>query len=840
MSAINETSSWVGLRLAKGRYQVTAKLGEGGMAIVYRAHDTRRDRDVVVKVPRSTLLQESEFTVRFLREIRSLVDLAHPHIVEVIDVDAHEGVPFAILRYLAGGSLRDRLNRGPDGEVVPFQPNELSGWVEDIADALDFIHAKGFIHRDVKCDNILFDLEGNAFLSDFGVAKALAHESPARAQTAFTAKGLVMGTAEYLAPELIMGERSDGRADQYALGIVLYELLTGHRPFDGPNPAATLVKHTSESPKPLRDVAPEVSPALAAVIHKAIAKQPDNRYPDCRSLARAVSWAVAESEIQKNPRIGNIACPACGQRLKFPVQASAKRYRCPACKKAFDVPGKLAVPQLELPDSAESTAEKTSDADRATARGGRALSTGMLAPASRRMFSLEREHEPRRSKDSARTPAKPFLDDPDGTRRSKEKPRQANRIVLVLAGVLVGILLAGIGLAVALAPGTGTIRIDLGNPPTDIVVRIDGEVIPANAIAEPMKLRSGLHHLLVLGEDIQTYDSAFTVRSGSNPPLSIELRAHPDSVLKIDLSDPKAPVALEIGGKSVERQALHLPLALRHGMHRLIVKGPGYETASQDFLVRSGSNPPLTVKLEPIKPAPTQRAGKPFPPGSTALSFNGEHSYVQAARDWPQIDAREVTLAGWARFSRLPRDVERSMTIAAKSGQMADLDLQAEVDNRIHFYIGTGHPDKISSSTVIEVNQWYHVAATYKATDRMALYVNGKLEVATPIKRLRRTNANPFTIGWSAAWRERYFAGTICDVSLWSRALTQEQVISLMTQAPAKSTPGLLGYWPFDEGQGTTAFDHSSFKNHGTLGSTAPYKGLRWVQIEPDNVTNLR
>jgi serine/threonine-protein kinase len=297
------------------------------MAIIYRARD-EMNRDVVIKVPRSSLLQEAEFTARFLREIRSLVHLSHPHIVEVIDVDEHEGIPFAVFQYLAGGSLRDRLHRGPEGEVIPFQPNELGGWLEEIAEALDFIHAQGYIHRDVKGDNILFDAEGKAFLSDFGIAKALTRESTARARTAFTAAVMVMGTAEYLATELIMGEPSDGRADQYALGVVLYELLAGARPFDGPNPAAILVKHTAERPKPLRELAPAISDALAHVIHKALAKNPRDRFPDCRSLAQAASRAASDGNIQKALPLTTIShratSPYCSQWIKSPAAYQAR------------------------------------------------------------------------------------------------------------------------------------------------------------------------------------------------------------------------------------------------------------------------------------------------------------------------------------------------------------------------------------------------------------------------------------------------------------------------------------------------------------------------------------
>ena len=170
------TACWVGRTLAAGRYQVTGKLGEGGMAHVYRAHDRNLDTDVVIKVPRQAVLDDPDFAGRFAREIRSLVKLVHPHIVKVIDVGEHDGFPFAVMQYLSGGNLRDRQLSEKADQPVLLPLEALGDWLEDVATALDFIHGQGYVHRDVKPDNILFDADGNAYLSDFGVEQVRREE----------------------------------------------------------------------------------------------------------------------------------------------------------------------------------------------------------------------------------------------------------------------------------------------------------------------------------------------------------------------------------------------------------------------------------------------------------------------------------------------------------------------------------------------------------------------------------------------------------------------------------------------------------------------------------------
>lgn len=285
-----ESASWVG-RLLGDRYQVTAKLGEGGMGFVYQAHDLRLDCIVVLKVPRPHLLDDAEFAQRFDREIRSLVRLRHPHVVPISDVGRHDGTPFAVMQYLAGGSLENRLYPDRSEAAVPLPPYQLSEWLPPVTAALDFIHQQGFIHRDIKPGNILFDENGNAFVSDFGVVKTVT-EKANRQSHSLTGTGMVIGTPHYMAPELVMGERCDGRVDQYALAATVYQVLSGRVPVDGPTPAAILVKQTKEDAPALDQIVQGIPEGLASAVRKGLAKDPRQRFASCSDFAAAVLAAV--------------------------------------------------------------------------------------------------------------------------------------------------------------------------------------------------------------------------------------------------------------------------------------------------------------------------------------------------------------------------------------------------------------------------------------------------------------------------------------------------------------------------------------------------------------------
>src|SRR5262245_15650377 len=174
MTSATKSAGWLGEKIADGRYKILARLGEGGMGTVFRAYDARLETEVVIKCPRSEVLDDA-FRKRFDREIRSLVRLTHPHIVKIVDVGEHEKLPFIRMRYAGGGNLQTRMP--PHGSCpVPPRPKSLRKWLPQIADALDFVHTKHYLHRDVKPANILFDDHGNAFLSDFGLTRVLTEE----------------------------------------------------------------------------------------------------------------------------------------------------------------------------------------------------------------------------------------------------------------------------------------------------------------------------------------------------------------------------------------------------------------------------------------------------------------------------------------------------------------------------------------------------------------------------------------------------------------------------------------------------------------------------------------
>jgi serine/threonine-protein kinase len=331
-----------GLTLANGRYLITTKLGEGGMGSVYRALDRNIESDVVIKIPRQAMMEDPEFASRFTREIRSLVKLSHPHIVKVSDVGEWQGTPFAVMQFLPGGSLEEQRPTGPDGQPQPCDPRQIPRWLDAVAEALDYIHTQGYVHRDVKPGNILFDALGHAFLSDFGVAKVLASSASKNpAQTAMTGTGMVLGTPEYMAPELIMGEAFDGRVDQYALAVTIYELLCGRRPFENETKTKVLVLHTTKAPPRLTEWCPSLPDRLSQAVLKGLNKDPIDRFPNCIALAAAVT-AAAEVAAVREGRV-RFKCPKCGKTGGMAaadyarLRESGGRVSCTTCKVPLDL-----------------------------------------------------------------------------------------------------------------------------------------------------------------------------------------------------------------------------------------------------------------------------------------------------------------------------------------------------------------------------------------------------------------------------------------------------------------------------------------------------------------------
>jgi serine/threonine protein kinase len=277
------------------RYQILEQLGEGGMAIVYKAYDTRLENEVAVKIIRGNMFARKvleRVMKRFEREAHTTAMLTHPNIIGVIDYGEYEESPYMVMPYISGGTLKQRIKSGGS----PWQ--DAVRMLIPIARALDFAHQKGVIHRDVKPSNILLTQAGEPMLSDFGVAKLFEMEETSE----LTGTGMGVGTPEYMAPEQT-GRNVDHRADIYSLGIVLYEMLTGRRPYEADTPLDVLVKQVSEPlPKPSqfrKDIPAEVEKILLL----ALAKKPDDRYQSMGEMAQALQ-GVADSEMAiKNSRI---------------------------------------------------------------------------------------------------------------------------------------------------------------------------------------------------------------------------------------------------------------------------------------------------------------------------------------------------------------------------------------------------------------------------------------------------------------------------------------------------------------------------------------------------------
>jgi tetratricopeptide (TPR) repeat protein/tRNA A-37 threonylcarbamoyl transferase component Bud32 len=265
------------------RYRLDRAVGEGGMATVYLAHDDKIDRAVVVKVMRPDLVA-SDSAKRFLREIQVTARLQHPQILPLLDSGIAAGTSYYVVPFVAGGSLRDRLER--EGALPT---DVLVRVVSDVADALDYAHANGVIHRDIKPENIL--LEGDrAIVADFGVARAVDEVSGTR----LTSSGIALGTPAYMSPEHSESSKADARSDLYSLGCVLYEMLSGHTPFGGRTPQEVLARHAVDPIPPIRSARPDLSTDVEAVVAKALAKAPADRYQNGRSFAEALATAIAK------------------------------------------------------------------------------------------------------------------------------------------------------------------------------------------------------------------------------------------------------------------------------------------------------------------------------------------------------------------------------------------------------------------------------------------------------------------------------------------------------------------------------------------------------------------
>jgi serine/threonine protein kinase len=275
-----------------GKYRVTEHLGSGGMSEVYKAYQPGLDRYVAIKVLHSFLAQEEDFLTRFQREAKFAAMLRHPNIIQVYDFDYDEGTSayYMVMEYINGANLKTRLQEmAKRSEMVPL--GESIRIVTAIANALDYAHQRGMVHRDIKPANIMFNEDSEPILTDFGIAKMVD-------VAGLTASGAMVGTPAYMAPEQGMGQAGDERSDIYSLGVVLYQLTTGHRPFDADTPLGVALKHINAPLPPPVVVNPDLPKSIEVVTLKALAKDPDKRYQTAKEFATALKKAAAGESIE--------------------------------------------------------------------------------------------------------------------------------------------------------------------------------------------------------------------------------------------------------------------------------------------------------------------------------------------------------------------------------------------------------------------------------------------------------------------------------------------------------------------------------------------------------------
>ncbi|HRN53331.1 MAG TPA: serine/threonine-protein kinase, partial [Gemmatimonadaceae bacterium] len=289
------------------QYEIESLLGQGGMGSVFRAMDRTLHRPVAIKVISGDVALNPQLKDRFLMEARTVAKLRHPNIVAVYSAGEADGLLYFVMELVPGESLRDLLAR--EGKVTPERGERI---LHELAMALDYAHANGIVHRDVKPENILLDREtGRAMLTDFGVARALENSGN------MTGTGMILGSPRYMSPEQATGESTlDGRSDLYALALVGYEMFTGKPVVESGNVAGMLVKHLTETPKPLAEAVTQVPEGTAVAIDRALAKDREQRWATGREMAEmiAASWT---------PTPGSGATRAVGQLPK----AAAKTRR---------------------------------------------------------------------------------------------------------------------------------------------------------------------------------------------------------------------------------------------------------------------------------------------------------------------------------------------------------------------------------------------------------------------------------------------------------------------------------------------------------------------------------
>jgi serine/threonine protein kinase/tetratricopeptide (TPR) repeat protein len=333
-------------------YEITEEIGSGGMATVYRAYQPSMDRHVAIKVIRSSILDDQALRERFQREARVIARLEHPHLLPVYDFDGEHNPPYIVMRYLEGGTLKQVQQQGsvPRAEFL-FILRQLAG-------ALDYAHRQGIVHRDLKPSNVMIDREGNAFLTDFGIARAAGGDKD------LTGTGLMIGTPGYMAPEQARGDgTADKSADIYSLGAIAFEVLTGSPPYEHENGFEVILAHMNSPVPKASDRAADLPKAVDAVIARALAKERNDRFPTATSFVEALTRAL-----RIKPSDAPTALQSMTQSISVDQLTAHRKQKDKAAAPESDTPSdqqrQMTAVSIDTKELAEILYEKGADAER--------------------------------------------------------------------------------------------------------------------------------------------------------------------------------------------------------------------------------------------------------------------------------------------------------------------------------------------------------------------------------------------------------------------------------------------------------------------------------------------
>ncbi|VAW36830.1 Serine/threonine protein kinase PrkC, regulator of stationary phase, partial [hydrothermal vent metagenome] len=375
-----------------GQYRIEEKLGQGGMATVYKGHHTRLDRHVAIKVLHTVFKDDDNFLRRFTREAQVVARLEHGNIVPIYDFAEHDGFPYLVMRYIAGETLKDRLNKGA------LSRNELIRVTSGIADGLDYAHNQGVLHRDVKPSNILLTQGGGVFISDFGLARIT------QAGESTLSQDMIMGTPQYISPEQAKGTTElDGRTDIYSFGIIVYEMVTGQVPFYSDTGYSVIHSQIFDPPPLPSSLNSKISPAMEAVLLKVLSKEPAERYATAGEFMATFKQAALDAPSQLEPQ-GAVVLP----------DSTEKRTQVVATAPS---PSSAPTPALPNLDEAPSSIRQSNVQDARPKRPflfvGIGIILGMILLAALISFALRNRNVPTTT-DSAPTETT-VVDQPDGS-----------------------------------------------------------------------------------------------------------------------------------------------------------------------------------------------------------------------------------------------------------------------------------------------------------------------------------------------------------------------------------------------------------------------------------------